>query len=153
VIIARTDSRDVLGIDQAIKRAKAYVDAGADAIFVEAPTTKDELKRVGGELAGVPLIVNIVEGGLTPELGTAELHDMGYTIILFANFLMRCMIKAGIDALSHLHATGETASYSDKLITWDERQSLVDLPGFENLEQRFARWQPKPQPGEGGDVS
>lgn len=137
VVIARTDARSVLDIDEAIRRGHAYVDAGADVIFVEAPRTVEELERVGRELAGVPLVVNVVEGGKTPQLSLAEYRDLGFGIVLFANFLMRAAIRAGSDALAHLRATGETASYADRIATWEERQRLFHLPEFSSAEAHF----------------
>ncbi len=127
VIIARTDARSVYGIDEAISRAKAYVDAGADVIFVEAPQTREELALVGSELAGVPLVVNVVEGGKTPELDLTEYTELGFSVILFANYLLRTMMWAGMDALRHLKKHGETATRADRMATWSERQELFRL--------------------------
>ncbi|OLT27988.1 hypothetical protein BJF79_42125, partial [Actinomadura sp. CNU-125] len=95
VLIARTDARGVHGLDEAIRRARAYAAAGAEVIFVEAPRGVDEMRTIGRELAGIPLIANIVEGGKTPELGTAELGELGFRVALFANYLMRSMMHAG----------------------------------------------------------
>lgn len=134
LIIARTDARSVYGIDEALRRASAYAEAGADAIFVEAPRTVEELQRVGRELRGIPLVVNVVEGGKTPQLNLAEYKDLGFTIILFANFLMRAMMRAGRDALAHLAEHGETDSYTACIATWEERQSLFNLPQFSAAE-------------------
>jgi len=130
LIIARTDARSVLGIDEAIGRARAYVEAGADAIFVEAPQTVEELALVGRELAGVPLVVNVVEGGKTPQLGLQDYVDLGFGIVLFANYLMRSMHRTGREALAHLKEHGETASRTDRMASWTERQELFGLPAF-----------------------
>jgi 2-methylisocitrate lyase-like PEP mutase family enzyme len=130
VVIARTDARSVAGIDEAIGRAHAYVAAGADVIFVEAPRTVEELALVGRELAGVPLVVNVVEGGKTPQLDLAEYVDLGFGIVLFANFLMRSMHRAGREALAHLREHGETASRVEAMASWSERQDLFGLPAF-----------------------
>ena len=128
VILARTDARSVHDIDEAIRRAHAYVEAGADVIFVEAPRTVEELERVGRELRGIPLVVNVVEGGKTPQLSLEDYQQLGFGVVLFANFLLRAMIRAGTEALAHLRATGETGSYADRIATWQERQSLFNLP-------------------------
>lgn len=146
LIIARTDARGVLGLDEALRRGHAYIDAGADVIFVEAPRTVDELARVGRELGHVPLIANIVEGGKTPELSVGELGNLGFRIIVFANYLIRSMLQAGLDALHHLHTSGETRSRADTLLHWQERQALFDLPAFGALEAHYA-----PQTGEVAD--
>lgn len=144
VIIARTDGRSVEGIDEAIARAHAYVEAGADVLFVEAPRTVDELALVGRELAGVPLVVNVVEGGKTPQLELKEYAELGFGIVLFANYLMRSMHAAGREALAHLKATGETASRADRMASWQERQELFRLPEFTAaervLDQPWGTW-------------
>ncbi|NUO92686.1 MAG: isocitrate lyase/PEP mutase family protein [Dermatophilaceae bacterium] len=137
VVIARTDARSVHDIEEAIRRGHAYVQAGADVIFVEAPRTVEELGRVGRELAGVPLVVNVVEGGKTPQLSLAEYRDLGFGIVLFANFLMRAAIRAGAEALAHLRATGETATYAGRIASWEERQALFHLPEFSAAEAHF----------------
>jgi 2,3-dimethylmalate lyase len=133
-IIARTDARAVEGLDQALARGSRYVEAGADVIFVEAPQTVDELRRIPSELPGVPMMVNIVEGGKTPQLPAAELEALGYRLVLHANLLLRVTVHAARDALSYLRDNGESTGLTDRMITWDERQSLVNLKDFDDLE-------------------
>jgi 2-methylisocitrate lyase-like PEP mutase family enzyme len=137
VVIARTDARSVHDIDEAIRRARLYVEAGADVIFVEAPRTVDELRRVGEELAGTPLVVNVVEGGKTPELALETYRELGFGIVLFANFLMRCMMRAGQEGLAHLHEHGETSSWAGRMAGWQERQALFNLPAFQAAESHY----------------
>lgn len=139
VIIARTDARSVHGIDEAIARGHAYVEAGADVLFVEAPRTVEELALVGKELSGVPLLVNVVEGGRTPQLPLQEYADLGFSVVLYANYLMRSMMAAGRDALSHLAEHGETAGRADRMATWAERQQLFHLPAFTAAEAHYDR--------------
>ncbi|HEU5029648.1 MAG TPA: isocitrate lyase/PEP mutase family protein [Spirillospora sp.] len=139
VIIARTDARSVHGIDEAIERGRAYAEAGADVLFVEAPRTVDELALVGRELAGVPLIVNVVEGGKTPQLSVAEYAELGFGVVLFANYLMRSMHLAGQEALAHLKEHGETASRAGRMASWEQRQSLFNLPRFSAAESALDR--------------
>ncbi|GAB2850570.1 isocitrate lyase/PEP mutase family protein [Actinocorallia aurea] len=134
VIIARTDARSAYGIDEAIERGRAYVAAGADALFIEAPRTVEELALVGRELAGTPLIVNVVEGGKTPQLELKEYAELGFGVVLFANYLMRSMHLAGREALAHLREHGETGSRADRMASWQERQSLFNLPAFSAAE-------------------
>lgn len=137
VIIARTDARSVHDIDEAIRRARLYVEAGADVIFVEAPRTVDELRRVGEELAGTPLVVNVVEGGKTPELPLETYRELGFGVVLFANFLMRCMMRAGQEGLTHLRQHGESSSWVDRMAGWEERQALFNLPAFQAAEAHY----------------
>jgi 2-methylisocitrate lyase-like PEP mutase family enzyme len=137
VIVARTDARSAHDIDEAIRRARLYVEAGADVIFVEAPRTVDELRRVGQELAGTPLVVNVVEGGKTPELPLETYRELGFGVVLFANFLMRCMMRAGQEGLAHLREHGETSSWVEHMAGWEERQALFNLPAFQAAEVHY----------------
>lgn len=142
VVIARTDARSAEGITAAIDRGHAYVEAGADVLFVEAPRTVEELALVGRELAGVPLVVNVVEGGKTPQLGLEEYAHLGFGVVLYANYLMRSMMAAGREALAHLAEHGETAGRADRMATWQERQQLFNLAEFTAAEAFYDRpWQ------------
>lgn len=138
VIIARTDARGVLGLDEALRRGYAYLEAGADVLFIEAPRTEEELARIGAEFDGVPLVANIVEGGRTPQLPAGELHKLGFTMILFANFLMRAMAKAGQEALAHLRDSGNTRDYSERTMAWADRQTLFALAELDALDGDLA---------------
>ena len=139
VIVARTDARGVHGLDEALRRGHAYLDAGADALFVEAPRGVDELARIGAEFPGVPLVANIVEGGKTEPLSVAELAELGCSLVLYAHFLMRAMVHAGLRDLAYLAANGETNGFADQIVPWSERQALVGLPEFTALDARFAQ--------------
>lgn len=134
LLIARTDAIAVEGFKAALDRAKAYRDAGADVIFVEAPRTAEEIRAIPKELPDTPLLINIVEGGYTPELPVSELDAYGYRIVLHANFLMRAMLHAGERALRHLHTHRETSSLHGSLVTWEARQSLVQRGPADQVE-------------------
>lgn len=138
VLVARTDARGVHGLDEALRRGHRYLDAGADALFVEAPQGVDELERIGTEFAGVPLVANVVEGGRTTPLPVAHLAALGFSIILYANFLMRAMAHAGQLALAHLAAHGETNGFADRILPWAERQQLFSLPDLDALDGAYA---------------
>jgi 2-methylisocitrate lyase-like PEP mutase family enzyme len=137
LVVARTDARSVLGLDEALRRGEAYLDAGADVLFVEAPQSVEELEKIGAAFTGVPLVANVVEGGKTPALSVAELADLGFSVVLFANFLMRAMLRAGQDALQHLAVHGESASYADRLLSWQDRQELFRLAELTAVEDQF----------------
>ena len=137
VIVARTDARAVYGLDDALERARAYRDAGADVLFVEAPTTVEELRRIPAEVPDVPHLVNMVEGGRTPVLPVADLAALGFKIAIYANFCLRAAVKAVQDGLGFLARTGSSLGYEDRLATMAERQRLVGLPEIERLEERF----------------
>ena len=109
VLIARTDARSVHDIDEAIRRGHAYVEAGADVIFVEAPRTVEELARVGRRAAPASRWSSTSSRAARPRSSPwRSTRDLGFGVVLFANFLMRSMITAGREALAHLAAHGET---------------------------------------------
>lgn len=139
MVIARTDALGVAGasLSSAIERAREYAAAGADALFVEAPRTIQELREIADSLPDLPLIANVVEGGKSPHLGSREFAHMGYGVVLHANYLLRAMAKAGQDALAHLREEGESISVADTLLGWDERQNIVNLEAFDLIDTTF----------------
>jgi 2-methylisocitrate lyase-like PEP mutase family enzyme len=139
MIIARTDARGVEGFDRAIERAKAYAHTGVDAIFIEALESADEFRRAGEALAGVPLIANMVEGGRSPLIPSAELGQMGYRIVLHANLALRVGAFAITRALQELREEGTSAGLLDTMLPWDERQDLVGLDQVIETENRLLR--------------
>jgi 2-methylisocitrate lyase-like PEP mutase family enzyme len=136
VLIARTDALATEGLDAAVERGQEYAESGADVIFVEAPTTYDELSVLPAKF-DVPLLVNIVEGGKTPNLSAAELQQMGFAIALFANSALRVAIDAVTRALAELYVSGTTAHIIDRMASFEDRQGLVGLPVFQALEDRY----------------
>ena len=142
LVVARTDAVAVHGIEDALRRARGYAEAGADVLFVEAPASADDVRRVPTALPGIPLLINVVPGGVTPDFSVAELAGMGYQLILHANLVLRSVMKAAADILGHLHATGESASRGSDFVTWDERQRLVRLAEFDAAENAVTkRWE------------
>jgi len=138
VIIARTDARAVDGMDAALERIAAYQEAGADVLFVEAPRTVDEMQQITTQVPGVH-IANIVEGGLTPRLSRAELHELGFGIALYANAAMRGAVRGMQDVLRHLAEHGDTLDADDLMISWTERQDLVRKTDYDDLERRYGK--------------
>ena len=136
VIIARTDAIAVAGFDEAVRRARAYHDAGADALFVEAPRTRDELAEIGRVLPGVK-VANMVEGGRTPILPAADLKSMGFTVAIYANLVLRSSVKAIQSSLQHLGAVGDTRAILDQMITMEERGRVTQKDVLDALEKRF----------------
>lgn len=137
VIVARTDAAAVHGLDEALRRARLYRDAGADVLFVEAPRTREEMARIPREVEGVPHLVNLVEGGKTPILPRAELAEMGFSIALYANVALRAAMAGTIRALTHLAGTGSSIGLEDAIVGMAERQRVVGLPEVEALERDF----------------
>ena len=136
VIIARTDARASEGLDAALARAAAYVDAGADATFVEAPGDAAELERIATTLP-VPQVANMVAGGRTPLLPQDELRAMGFAVILYANTALQAALKAMADVLGHLRTKGDLDGVLEQLIPFDERQRLVGKPAYDELEASY----------------
>lgn len=135
-IIARTDARAVEGFEAALERAHAYVEAGADATFVEAPVSIEELTSITRRLA-VPQIANIVFGGKTPDPGRDHLKEMGFSIVLYANLILQATIRSANQALAHLNEHGTVAGGEHLLATFTERQETVAKPYWDALEQRY----------------
>lgn len=127
VIIARTDALAPLGFEEAVRRGRLYRDAGADVVFVEAPQSDEQLRAIPREIPDVPLLVNVVEGGVTPQLPAATLAEYGYQVILYANTALRAMISATTQALGHLRDVGDTHGVVDRIASWKTRQDLVGL--------------------------
>lgn len=136
VIIARTDSLAVDGMEEAIRRSLAFKQAGADVIFLEAPQTVEQLREIGRRIPG-PKVANIVEGGRTPIVPLSELKDMGFQIVLYANLVLRSSVKAIQANLAHLQQAGDSSAILDRLITMDERASITRKPELDALERRF----------------
>ena len=135
-IIARTDARAIEGLDRAIERAQAFVEAGADVTFVEAPVSPEELARIAREIP-VPQVANIVFGGRTPDPGRERLAEMGFSIVLYANAALQAALKASYDVLGALKEEGSLASVADRLASFEERQRAVAKHDWDALETRY----------------
>ncbi len=135
LILARTDARATHGLEEAITRAKAFRDAGADILFVEAPASEAELARVAHELAGTPLLVNLVEEGDTPLLPHARLAEFGFKIAAYPLTLIESAAKAMQDALAAF-ARGERPPPASRL-SFGELRELVGFPRYHEEEERY----------------
>jgi 2-methylisocitrate lyase-like PEP mutase family enzyme len=140
-IMARTDALAVNGIEDALERAHAYAEAGADIIFVEAPTTIDQLKQITSSLKGIPQVINLVEGGKTPLLSLKEVEELGFKIMLCANTVLRSAIKGITETLKRLKAEGSQTNIHDLICTWEERQSLFKLHQIKAWEEKYSEKQ------------
>ncbi len=137
IIIARTDSLTTHGIEEAIRRGKAYRDAGADVVFVDAPQSIEELAILRDSIKDVPLAASIVEGGKTPMLSSRKFEEMGYNILFFGCTAVFIMAKAWMDALIYLKREGGTEGLLDKMCTFREFNELMGMKEFFHLEERF----------------
>jgi len=137
VIIARTDARATEGLDRAIERAHIYREAGADALFVEAPLDAGELARIGAELPGL-LVANMVEGAKTPTVERSELGRLGFDLVIYANLAARAAMQAMYGVLTALRSRGSSAGLEDRIVTMAERNRLTGMDAWEALERRYA---------------
>jgi 2-methylisocitrate lyase-like PEP mutase family enzyme len=136
-VVARTDARQPLGLDAAIERCHAYKEAGADALFVEAPLSVEELERVAAELPA-PLVANMVERGQTPHLSQAELRDLGFSLIVCPLAALYAAARAVSDVLTELREKGTTVDAYDRLVSFDDFNALVELEARYEDESRYA---------------
>jgi len=136
-IIARTDARGVHGFDDAIRRAKAFAKLGVDAIFVEAPQSEAELAEIPRQLPGIPLLVNVFKGGKTPMLPVERLEQMGYRIAIYPSETQRAGIHAMRRVLALLKRAGTTEAMDETLTTFKERDKIVGLDDWQELERRY----------------
>jgi 2-methylisocitrate lyase-like PEP mutase family enzyme len=138
VIIARSDARAIEGLDAAIDRVNAYLEAGADVGFVEAPQTVDELRVVGRSVNG-PNLVNVFEGGKTPMLAARELGEMGFRLGIYPSQTHRAAIRAAQRVLAVLKEDGHVTRIEGDLCTFQEREVAVGTAAWRALEEKYVR--------------
>ena len=137
VVIARTDAVAVSGVDDAVARGRAYADAGADLLFVEAPTSEEDIARIAGELSGVaPLVFNWAEGGKTPPLSLERIGELGFALVIYPIGTLLAATAGLRSLLAGLKADGVPPL--EGLPTFGEFTDLVGLPEVQQLEGRFA---------------
>jgi 2-methylisocitrate lyase-like PEP mutase family enzyme len=130
-VVARTDARQPLGLDDAIERCLAYKEAGADALFVEAPLSVDELRRIADALPP-PLVANMIERGVTPHLSRSELRDLGFNMIVCPLAALFASTRAVTEVLTELRERETTAGVIDRMVAFEDFNELV------GLEDRYA---------------
>lgn len=132
-LIARTDAIAVEGFEEAIRRGKAFARAGADLVFIESPRNDDELRAIP-RLIDAPVLANMVEGGKTPVTPSSDLQSMGYAAVVYPSTAMRAAVRAMQHALTTLLEHGSSEPLNDVMIPWEERQRLVGLDAYSDLE-------------------
>jgi 2-methylisocitrate lyase-like PEP mutase family enzyme len=137
VVIARTDAIAVEGFAAAIERASAYIEAGADMIFVEAPTSEAEIADIARRLPGWKLI-NMFQGGKTPLLPVARLEALGYHLVIIPSDTQRAAIKAMQRVLDCIARDGSAAAMAAEIASFTEREAVVDTGGFLARDRRYA---------------
>ncbi|MFC2066028.1 oxaloacetate decarboxylase [Chloroflexota bacterium] len=136
MLIARTDARAMLGLDEALKRAHAYIEAGVDAIFLEAPQSLEELEIIAKSIPA-PLLVNMDEGTKTPLLTTQELEQMGYKIVIFPRSAPCAAAKTIQELMQVLKETGTTQGFSDRIVTFQGRNLITGLAKYKEMENEY----------------
>ncbi len=136
MIVARTDARTVTGLEEAIRRGNAYLEAGADIIFVESPESYDEVKLIARDING-PVLFNNVEGGRSPFLSTEELEMAGVKFTIYPNAQTRMIAKKCKELLAVLKATGTTAGMADQMLSHKELWALFDHDAWVELENKY----------------
>jgi 2-methylisocitrate lyase-like PEP mutase family enzyme len=135
-IVARTDSRQALGLDEAIERGVAFKNAGADAVFIEAPESKEEMKEISRKVRG-PLVANMLERGITPLMGPQELKELGFDLIVWPLAPLYSVAKSLTDVYTTLRRDGSTLAILDKLMPFDEFNGIVGLNEKYALDAKY----------------
>jgi methylisocitrate lyase len=136
IIVARTDARATEGLDNAIERGLQNKKTGADAVFIEAPKSIEEMKKIGKSIKA-PLVANMIEGGATPLNSANALYKMGFKIILYPLSVLFANSFATMNILKELKKTGTTAKFKQKVVNFDQFNDLVELPKFRKLEKKY----------------
>ena len=138
IIVSRTDARATEGLDKAIERGLYYKKIGADVIFVEAPKTIAEMKKIGKSIKA-PLVANMIEGGATPISSASALQKMGFKIVLYPLSVLFANTFASIQVLKELKKTGTTMKLKKNLVNFDQFNNIVELSKFRKLEKRYGK--------------
>jgi methylisocitrate lyase len=136
VVVGRTDALETHGLEEAIRRALLYKEAGADVLFVEGPRNRDELRRIGRELPG-PLAVNLIEGGRTPLCSLEELAEMGFYSVGFVLSGLYAAARALERTYAEIRARGATEGLADALMLFEEFNALVGLDSRYAEDERY----------------
>ena len=143
LIIARTDAIAVEGYTAAIERAEQYLEAGADALFIEAPQSRDQLTTIAAHFAGrVPLLANMVEGGATPVTNALDLQEQGYSIVIFPGGIVRALAFAAQDYYRSLHHHGSNTPFADRMFDF---KGLNDVIGTDEMLARGKHYDSIPE--------
>jgi carboxyvinyl-carboxyphosphonate phosphorylmutase len=137
IVVARTDARATSGLDDAIERGREYFKSGADVIFVEAPRSIAELKEIGSKI-DAPLVANMIEGGITPNLTASELRNLGFRIGVFPLSGLFASAFGMKQVYEELHRSGSTSKQKEKMITFEDFNKLVNLQKYIDLERKYA---------------
>lgn len=138
LIIARTDARAVEGLPAALDRARRYLDAGADILFVEAPQSEQEIEVIASAFAGVPLLFNYAEGGKTPPVTYQFLRELGFKLVIFPISTLLAATAAMRSVLAQIKADGSPVNLLPSLLTFGDFLDFIGLPEIQQLDRRFS---------------
>jgi carboxyvinyl-carboxyphosphonate phosphorylmutase len=136
IIVARTDARAPEGLNAAIERGLQYKKIGADAIFIEAPKSIEEMKKIGKSIKA-PLVANMIEGGATPLISSKLLHKMGFKLILYPLSVLFANAFASMQILHELRKSGTTTRLKKNVVNFDQFNEIVDLAKFKKMERNY----------------
>lgn len=137
LIVARTDARAVLGLEDAMERGRRYLDAGADALFIEAPQDVAELERIGREFPRTVLLANMIEGGRTPCLTASELQQLGYKMVFWPCTLLYTILHNVSRVLKTLQETGSTEPCREQMADFGAFNRFIGLAEYSEREKRY----------------
>lgn len=141
LIIARTDAIAVEGFNAAVDRAEAYLEAGADVLFIEAPQDRAQMQEMSKHFAGrIPLLANMVEGGETPITGAQDLQSLGFSIAIFPGGIVRALARTAQDYYQSLHANGSNRPFADRMFDF---KGLNDVIGTADMLEKGAQYDGK----------
>ena len=135
-IVARTDARQALGLNEAITRGIAFKQAGADAVFIEAPESKEEMREISRNVPG-PLVANMLERGVTPLMGPQELRDLGFDLVVWPLAPVYSVAKSLAEVYGTLRREGTTTEILDRLMPFDEFNRIVGLEEKYQLDEKY----------------
>ena len=138
VLIARTDALSTHGYAEAVRRGRLYAANGADVIFVEAPTDREQIEHLPKDI-DAPLLFNLTEGAKSPETDPAELQRFGYKAVIFPNTLLRISMLAVQSALGVLKSEQSSQSLVSRMMSWEERQHIVHLSEYQKLDEEYGK--------------
>ncbi|HLZ60688.1 MAG TPA: isocitrate lyase/PEP mutase family protein [Ktedonosporobacter sp.] len=143
VIIGRTDANGVHGLQEAIRRAKAYREAGADMLLIEAPRSREEMLTITDTFRGIPLVFNWVESGKTPLLSLEEIHGLGFKLVIFSVSLLFASTHTLLGVLEQMKRGNTSTAFSEQMVTFSQFTDHIGLPEIQSLERRYGLAQEK----------
>ena len=136
IIIARTDARTSQGIEEALRRGRAFAEAGADVLFIESPESVEEMRLITSSFQ-IPVLANMVEGGRTPLYNASELQDLGYQLVIFPTSSTYITAMAVTKVMQELKRSGTTKAFLDQMIPFEQFNELVGLPAVREIEASY----------------